>query len=219
MIPRAAIILTHNRPELLKQCLDAVTDQVDKVLVIDNASDPPASAQGVKGSVMRVPDQPPNLSMMWNRGLRYLYSEIWDSGPIDIALLCDDVAAPEGWFDAVSSTMRRYNAAAASTHQYTAVPYPILKTAPDADLYNRMCGWAFVVAGEKNLRADEDLKWWWCDTHMDFQARRNGGMVIAPGPVAHNIHPNDFTNRIPGLAGQAGQDGLTFAAKWGGRPW
>jgi hypothetical protein len=114
--------------------------------------------------------------------------------------------------------MRHFMAAAGSTHQYYPTPHPILKQAPDHDINNRMCGWAFIVAGEKGLMADEDLKWWYCDTSMDFTARVNGGMVVAPGPVVHNIHPNDYTNRKPELGHQAGLDAATFAAKWG-RPW
>jgi glycosyltransferase involved in cell wall biosynthesis len=223
-IPRYAIVLTHNRPELLAQCVAAIRAQADVVLVIDNASDPPvppAKHYGV--TVMNIPDQPPNLSRLWNTGLDWV--ETWVSTNIpatpewDVAVLCDDVTVPNGWFETVATGMRAYGAAAASTHQWSEVHAPILKQAPDNDLNNRMCGWAFVVAGEKNLRADEDLRWWWCDTDMDWQARNNGGMVIVPGPVAKNIHPNDFTYRVPGLAEQTGVDGLNFARKWGSRPW
>ena len=219
MNSRYAIILTHNRPELLRQCLDAIQPQVDRVLVIDNASSPRADAKGVKGAVMYVPDQPPNLSDLWNRGFRWIE---WSPGRAeqwDVAMLCDDVIVPEGWFHAVSSCMRELGATAGCTHSWHPVTTPILKKEPDGDIYNRMQGSAFVLAGEVGLRADESMHWWWCDTDLDFMARLKGGMVIAPGLTAHNIHPNDFTNNVPGLAEQAGRDGQTFAAKWGGRPW
>jgi len=219
MNSRYAIILTHNRPELLRQCLDAIQPQVDQVLVIDNASDPPVDAKGVKGAVMYVPDQPPNLSDLWNRGFRWIE---WSPGRAqrwDIAMLCDDVIVPEGWFHAVSSCMRELGATAGSTHSWRPVSTPILKTQPDTDIFNRMQGSAFVLNGELGLRADESMRWWWNDTDMDWQARLKGGMVIAPGPVAHNIHPNDFTYSVPGLAEQAGEDGRTFQAKWSWRPW
>ena len=219
MNSRFALILTHNRPGLLKQCLDAIQPQVDRVVVMDNASDPPVNAQGVKGTVMYVPDQPPNLASLWNRGLNWIERDIDRANKFDIAMLCDDVMVPEGWFQAVSSCMRAHGAAAGSTHSWNPVSTPILKTQPDRDIYNRMQGSAFVLAGEKGLRADESMHWWWQDTDLDWQARLAGGMVIAPGLVAHNIHPNDFTNSVPGLAEQAGRDGQTFAMKWGGRPW
>lgn len=223
-IPRYAIVLTHNRPELLGQCVAAIRAQADAVLVIDNASDPPVPpAEQDDVTVMNILDQPPNLSRFWNIGLDWV--EIWVSANIpptpewDVAVLCDDVIVPDGWFETVSSCMREHGAAAASTHQWYEVSRPILKTVPDADLANRMCGWAFVLAGEKNLRADEDLKWWWADSNVDWQARGIGGMVICPGPVAKNIHPNDWTSRILDLAHQSGVDGETFTRKWGWKPW
>lgn len=219
MNSRYALIITHNRPELLKQCLDAITPQVDRVVVMDNASDPPVNAQGVKGTVMYVPDQPPNLSNLWNRGLNWIEWDIDRSNKFDVAMLCDDVTVPEGWFEAVTSCMRGVGAAAGCTHSWFPVSTLILKTNPDGDIHNRMQGSAFVLAGDKGLRADESMHWWWCDTDLDWQARLAGGMVIAPGPVAHNIHPNDFTNSVPGLAEQAGLDGKVFKAKWSWRPW
>lgn len=218
-IPRYAIILTHNRHELLFQAVVALKPQADLILVIDNASDPPVDQDSLDVDVLHVEDQPPNLSRFWNIGLDFIQDH-WVTIPQwDVAILCDDVTVPEDWYGEVSSCMRAFAAAAGSTHQWSPVDSPILKTAPDSDIANRMCGWAFVLAGEKGLRADEDLKWWFCDTDLDWQARANGGMVICPGPVAHNIHPNDFTSRVPGLAEQAGQDGQTFARKYGSRPW
>ena len=222
-IPRYAIVLTHNRPKLLADCVEAIRAQADVTVVIDNASDPPVAREDFPGegnvlAIVRDEQQPPNLSVLWNRGFE-LVGRLNHSPQWDIAVLCDDVTVPEGWYDAVSGCMRDHGAAAGSTHQWREISQPILKLLPDNDLHNRMCGWAYVVAGEKTLRADEDLKWWWCDTDMDWGARTQGGMIICPGPVAYNIQPNDFTNREPTLAHQAGVDRQTFARKHGGSPW
>ncbi len=46
----AAVILTHNRPELLAACVGAIRGQVDTVLVVDNASAPPAPGPVAGGS-------------------------------------------------------------------------------------------------------------------------------------------------------------------------
>lgn len=222
-IPRYAIILTHDRPKLLADCVAAIRLQADLTIVIDNASDPPVtredfSFEGNAVAVVQDPEQPPNLSALWNKGFA-LVDRLNHSPRWDIAVLCDDVTVPDGWFDAVSGCMRDHGAAAGSTHQWREVAQPILKRSPDRDLQNRMCGWAFILAGEKGIRADEDLSWWWGDTAVDWMARANGGMVICPGPVAHNIHPNDWTSKIPELNNQSGADGETFTRKYGGRPW
>jgi glycosyltransferase involved in cell wall biosynthesis len=219
---RFAIVLTHNRPALLARCLAAIVPQTDLTLVVDNASDPPAVTPDGLDNVLVVRDeeQPPNLARLWNRGLDAL--TMWRPPGLDtwdVAVLCDDAVVHPGWFDAVASTMRGCGAAAGSTHSIQPVAAPLLKTAPDSDLFNRMCGWAFVLRGETNLRADESMHWWWQDTSMDFDARTKGGMVIAPGPVVLNERPNDFTYSVPGLAEQAGRDREAFQARWGFVPW
>lgn len=230
--PSIAIILTHNRPELLDRCVAAAAGQVNGLIVIDNASDPPVVDEVLfKTAVVdldkwprvfivhRDETQPANLSRLWNIGLTAV-GRWFDEDPAwNVVLLCDDAILPDGWVATVATGMRAHNAAAASTHQATPVSAPIFKTEPDSDLWNRMCPWAFMLAGEKCLRADERLHWWWCDTHMDWQARKNGGMVILPGPVVANERPNDFLTSKPELAARAGVDGEIFAEIWGFRPW
>lgn len=211
------MVLTHNRPEMLRECVDAITPQVDVVLVIDNASDPPVELDDT--AVMYVPDQPPNLAHLWNLGFEFIRLWIADENEYDVAVLCDDVVAPPGWFDAVAGCVRALNFVAGSTHQLTPVTVPIIKTTPDHDIMNRMQGSAFVIAGEKNIRADENMHWWWQDTDIDWQARTAGGVVIAPGPVAHNRLPNDYTAQKPELYARIGEDAAAFRAKWGFQPW
>ena len=53
----AAVVLTHNRPVLLAGCLDALRAQSrapDRVIVVDNASEPPAGARQAGCQVLRL---------------------------------------------------------------------------------------------------------------------------------------------------------------------
>lgn len=222
---RYAIILTHNRPEMLRDCVAAVRPQVDSVLIIDNASDPPVEAadlglDGVNGAVLAIPMQPPNLAFLWNRGLDLITvcpdqagSSWW------VAVLCDDSVVPEGWFQAVTEAMAATGAAAGCSNPWGRDHPPQVKTAPDADIVGRMPGWAFILDGTKGLRADESMHWWWLDSDLDWQARKAGGMVMIGGYPVPNRLPNDYTNRKPELAEQAGRDAAAFEAKHGWRPW
>lgn len=221
---RFAVILTHNRPEMLVDCVAAIGPQVDGIIVIDNASDPPVRAQdlplaGRIACVLAVPDQPPNLANLWNRGLELAGNWHHDPGPWWVALLCDDALVPDGWYTAVVDAITATGAAAGCSNPFNQQHEPQLKTAPDADLTGRMPGWAFILDGTKGLRADESMRWWWLDTDLDWQARTAGGMVMIGGYPVPNRLPNDFTVHLPGLNEQAGRDGETFAAKWGHRPW
>lgn len=198
------------------------------IFILDNASDPAVTAQdffGIVGfddvSVIHIGLQPPNLAYNMNVGFdaaeEWANDDCWSKW--NVVMLCDDIDLPDGWVSTVTSNMREAGAAAASTHTIRPTPQPILKTQPDSDIVNRMQGSAFVVAGEKGIRADESMQWWWQDQDLDWQARLNGGMVIAPGPVAVNQRPNDFTYSVPGLGEQAGRDGEAFQTKWGWKPW
>lgn len=223
---RFAVILTHNRPELLLNCVNSIGPQVDTVIVIDNASDPPVALHELDSetsrsftvTVVQVPDQPPNLSKLWNTAIDIAGHRVF-SGPFHIAFLCDDTAVPPGWFGAVASAMTVTGAAAGCSNPWGGNHEPILKKEPDSDIANRMPGWAFILDGSKQLRADERLHWWWCDTDLDWRARKAGGMVMISGYPVHNIHPNEYTVRYPELADQAGRDGEMFQQIHGWRPW
>jgi glycosyltransferase involved in cell wall biosynthesis len=220
-----AFILTHNRPEHLRRCVRAIAPQVDRICVIDNASNPPITVEDLPPhqvhTLITDYEQPPNLARLMNVGFEWADREAveWSYEMWNVAVLCDDVIVPEGWFTAVRHALRNTSAVAGSTHQSRPVELPILKRLFDQDIHNRMQGSAFVIKGEVGLRADEDMRWWWQDTDLDWQARKVGGMIIAPGPVALNERPNDFTYSVPGLAEQAGRDGETFRKKWGFKPW
>lgn len=217
-----AIVLTHNRPELLERCLIAISPQVDKVVVVDNASDPPArlgSDSWPSNFILyEDPLQPPNLAYLWNQQFDRIASwEAFQRGEQwDIAVLCDDAIAPPDWFATVRAGMREHGAAAAFTSDR---PFAQVKREPDNDIYGRMVGHAFVVAGEKQLRANETMLWWYLDTDMDFQARLAGGMANIPGPIVYNEQPNYWTNAKHELGTQAGLDREAFRAYWGSVPW
>lgn len=220
---RFAVILTHNRPELLRQTWQAIGPQVDMVIIVDNASEPPVNyqeyhAQEWRTAVLTIADQPPNLARLWTRGIQT--AEVMRQASDDfgdgfyIAVLCDDAAVPEGWFAAVTGWMKATGSVVGCSGHGTYV-----KTEPDTNLFERMPGHAWILDPISSVRPDESMAWWWCDTDIDWQARKAGGMAVIDGFYVHNIHPNDWTMRRPELNEQAGQDGLAFVAKWGWRPW
>lgn len=218
---RYAVILTHNRPEMLADTVRDIAPQCDHVLVVDNASDPPVQRGDLAPGnveVMTVPDQPPNLARLWNTALDVIAARL-DGVRYDVALLCDDLDIPDDWYDRVSRTLRENNASAASGHKHWTPGQFIIKTRLDQDIMNRMAGEAFILPGEKGLRADESMHWWYLDDDVDWQARVADGMVIAPGPGVQNRLPNHWTVTKPELGEQAGRDAAAFAAKWGRPRW
>ena len=238
MIPRVAVVPTHDRPVELARLLDALAPQCHAVVVIDNASTPPVDlperwpAQGMEDDaapgthlrmrvlIIRDEEQPPNLYRLWNVGLTVAHEYVrgGDYTGHDVAIFNDDAVVPPGWWDVVSGALRAHpTAAVACTPAYAPIPAPVLKTAPDGDLFGRMTPWAFVARGELGQRADERFGWWFGDTSWDWQARKLGGVLTVPGPIVANTGANSST--VGALAEQAGRDRQTFIEVYGSVPW
>lgn len=219
--PRFAIIPSNGR-DCLRACVDAISSQVDHVTVIGRTVDKFNLTDYIdeKIGVFRVRNQEINISRWWNRGLDYValrnslaeeHSPKWD-----VAILNDDVIVPEGWFDAVSGTMRQMGVAAACSGGYDRVPVLHTQAGP-VGLATRMQGFAFIVAGELGLRADERLKWYFTDDYMDWESRKLGGMVMVPGFHVQHLYPNG--QMTPEIQAQTAIDAQTFVDIYGMRPW
>jgi hypothetical protein len=210
---------------MLTDTVHWINHQLDYLWVVDNASDPPVRFDlfppDAKVFLVHDPSQPPNLATLWNKSLDTIaaHAEAHHFDRWDVALLCDDVSVPHDWYDRVSGVLRNNNASAASAHQMWDLHQMVLKVRPDSDIVNRMCGWAFILPGEKGMRANEEMHWWWLDTDVDWQARAADGMVLAPGAPALNRLPNHWTVTKPNLGAQAGLDRAAFERRWGACPW
>jgi GT2 family glycosyltransferase len=216
---RAAVIPTRNRHDLLTDCINSVVDQVDRVIVVDNESDPPIDPNQWNGKVgvLRVPLDPPNISTLWNVGLRAVTAAA-PAGEWDVAVLNSDVVVPAGWMDALSSAMRATTAVLAYPDQGGGREQILHTRAEPVDLRQRITGYAYMLRGEAGLRLDESMAWWYSDDDLDWQARQQGGALLVPGLAVEHRCPNESTNARPELQEQAGRDRETFIAKWGKAP-
>lgn len=224
-----AIIPTHNRHNLVAELAAEMSAAVDCVLVIDNASTPPLSdyalweyqqrhsaieawrrAHRGKIVVHRDLEQPPNLSRLWQLGLRRAeqLAGLREWAEWDVAMLNDDAIMVPGWFDLVAKPMREHNCAVAC-----AWPGP-MRIDRSGTAVRWLYGPAFVMRGElakgpgDPLWPDERLQWWGGDNLMDIRAQVNGGSLRVPGPMIENRHANEST--VGALAEQAGRDRETF---------
>lgn len=219
---RFALIPTNGRA-CFKLCLDAIKPQVDHVVVVEGG--PKVQMLGLNEgfSIIREPEM--NISRWWNLGLHLIehrvrdkdFSEGQETAHWDVAILNDDTIVPAGWMDAVCSAMRQENAAAACSGG-TTIPYQVVHREPGpVGLITRMKGFGFVLAGEKGVRANEQLRWYFSDDHVDWSARRLGGMVVVPGYGVEHLHPNEqMTAELQAIVPE---DAARFHAYWGKRPW
>ena len=220
---RAAVIPTRDRHDLLTECVGSVVDQVDRVIIIDNLSDPPVDVEQWYGKVsaVRAPLDPPNISTFWNTGLALADAAAHRASADrwDIAVLNSDVVVPPGWIDSLSRAMRATSAVLAYPDQFGGTRQILHTRAEPIDLRKRITGYAYMLRGEAALRVDESMQWWASDDDLDWRAREQGGALLVPGiPVDHRC-PNGSMHERPELHRQAARDMKTFAAKWGRTPW
>jgi len=215
-----AVIPTAGERECLADCLAAIGPQVDRVFVIDNSVDKrirrasslirrqdPGSTH-----VIHDPSKPPNLSRLWNLGLDAAF--LCAGEEHHVAVLNDDAIVPYDWFETVTNQMAATGAVAGCSG-----PVSVMHTRPGpVPLETRMTGWAFILDGRAELRADERLQWWYGDDMLDWTARKRGGMVMTGiVPAAQNLFPNG--SMTPELHAQAARDAQTFRDIWGMTPW
>jgi GT2 family glycosyltransferase len=221
-IYRAAVIPTRNRHDMLADCINSVVDQVDRVTVIDNLSDPPIDPDPWHGKVgiVAIPLDPPNISTLWNVGLALADAQAHQhqADRWDIAVLNSDVTVPPGWIDGLSTAMRSGPAVLAYPDQHGGRRQILHTKAEPVDLRTRITGYAYLLRGEAGLRLDEDLAWWYGDDDLDWRAREQGGALLVPGLAVEHRCPNVSTNERPELRQQAARDRETFRAKWGRTP-
>jgi len=222
-IPRYAVIPSNGR-DCLWDSVAAIAPQVDWVYVIYTGSgagslwDTDCKFPG-NFSLGFVGPEDPNISRWWNKGLELAEYDPDRKPPRspkwDVAVINDDAIVPEGWFDAVSGTIRQMGVAAGCSGGHS---MPVLHTQNQAPpLATRMQGFAFILAGELGLRADEQFAWYCGDDDLGRRAAIAGGMVMVPGFPVNHLYPNGQVNDV--LAAAIPGDMQRYVDKWSGRPW
>jgi hypothetical protein len=205
-------VIPSNGRTCLEQCVEAIKPQVDEVIVIDTSGKVPPWMP----TYIEIVEGPVNISRWWNIGLDVAaHMAEAENDTWDVAVLNDDVIVPEGWFDAVATSMRQYDCAAACSGGVG--NYWVWRDAKPVPLETRMQGFAFILAGEVGLRANEDLHWYFTDDYIDWESRKLGGMVMINGYPVQHLYPNgQVTSEI---MEQIAKDAQTFVDIYGQRPW
>lgn len=199
----------------------AIQPQVDYTIIVYTVPYRDGEFRPVAGQGAALRDlRSPNISRWWNQGfdLAKRVNDLSDGATkeYDVAVLNDDVIVPEGWFDAVATKMREMRAAAACSGAPAVVPIFHTHAGP-VPLHTRMQGFAFMVAGEKGIKANEEFRWYYSDDWMDWESRRNGGMVMVPGYNVTHLYPNgQMTGELQVFCAE---DAAKFQALWGMMPW
>jgi len=207
-------VVPSNGRSFLRECLDALRPQVDGIVVVNNGESEFPGGDGIEVITDQSPDI--NISRWWNMGIDAVASKGF--GSWNTLVVNDDVIVPHNSVRTLSDNMRSCSAAIAFPNQHDGHRMLWREPGP-VNLFWRLTGYCFMMRGERGLRLDEDLVWWYGDDDLDWRARTNGGSYLVPGcPVEHRA-PNGSMLGRPELHVQAGKDRETFIRKWGQAPW
>ncbi|GAA1281272.1 glycosyltransferase family 2 protein [Saccharothrix xinjiangensis] len=221
------VVPTHNRNELVLELVQSLELPAERVLIIDNASNPPVPPAPSIDEFNPPPpvatllldfEQPPNLSRLWNLGIDWAEKQAGGREHA-VAVLNDDVVLPPLFLDYMVSALRQTGADIAFPDQHGRVGL-LHRTIPGpVPLRERMTGYAFVLRGGVGLRADERFRWWCGDDDLEWQALERGGTVCVGGIGVQHLYPDRSTRSRPELEAQTHRDRTAFVQKWGRAPW
>ena len=217
MVNNWVVVTTHNRHAMLDDLLSDLPRE--RTVIVDHRSDPPIEHSSV-AHVIRC-DCDPNISHLWNLGINWVASA---NRPVEftVTVINDDLRIPPGTLDTLATALELTRAEIA----FPDVPgflkggqFAVRQGDPGPhNLFHRMTGYAFTLAGDTALRADESLVWWYGDDDLEWRAESSRGTVRVGGATVQHLSPNG-SMADPALAAQAIKDRDTFVAKWGHPPW
>lgn len=214
---RFGVIPTNGR-QCVSQAVDALLPQVAYLAVVEAGTRVEPREYPAEVTVLRDQGDDLNISRWWNLGLNWAekIAKAADAPIWDVAIINDDVIVPRTWLCYVADDMRALGCAAACSGGPGTSPV-IHRKPGTASVFTRLQGFAFVLAGETQLRADEDLSWWYQDDKLGADAALAGGMVMFPDCHVRHLYPNGQIT--PEMQVQIGRDRETFIQKMGYAPW
>jgi hypothetical protein len=213
---RYAIIPSNGRG-CLYECLDAIYPQVDEVIVVYTGDDGLTVRSQDTFYIMDEEDLPTivekNISAWWNVALKSISSTSPGGQPWRVAILNDDAIVSPNWFEAVETRMEETGAAAACSGPST---HLLVEPGP-VPLHLRMQGFAFMLRGELELRANESLYWYFSDDYIDWESRKLGGMAMTDQAHVRHLYPNGQVT--PEIHVRIAHDAQAFKDLYGTMPW
>jgi hypothetical protein len=212
---RYAVVPSNGRA-CLTDCIHKIYDQVDRIIVIDTGEAWCRLEPGDPKIWRMACDTPNNISHWWNEGIYLaehfqMYHMI--EGPWEVGIINDDALVPPDWFANVAGHMRDVDAVAGCSGGHDVIQTEAVAVPLD----QRMEGFAFILAGEHGLHANEKLHWYFSDDYIDWEARKGGGMAMFKGSRVEHLYPNRQLSSA--LAAQTAVDAQTFVDIYGRRPW
>jgi hypothetical protein len=174
--------------------------------------------QGLATKVILDPIEGINLSRWWNLGLNHIASKTGD-GRYEVLVTSSDCYGSQEGVQQLAAALRQYDLSMVGPDWHGRLdPGTVEPYTPESvrTAWQRVPGACFMLAGEEQLRADEEFRWWYCDDHLEMTARHAGGAALV-GRVDLHHHGDHMLSAEQ--ADWATEDRAKYVAAWGREPW
>lgn len=181
------VVIPSYRPRLesLRRCLATLQHDPVRIVIVTNGESPITLEDidpGVAARILRDDNPERNISRWWNLGIEWVAEQT--CGDHDILILNDDALIPPNGVGKLRSCLREHNLAMVGPNHLGYYEGPVVRINTDLkpiSHFDRPAGYCFMLAGEKGIRADEEMRWWLSDDAIEWEARRRGGTGLVPG--------------------------------------
>jgi hypothetical protein len=190
-----------------------------KTIVVANGENPPTPDEIPEARVLIDREPVYNMPRWWNKGLDYVHEQNRGKN-YEVFIFGSDTMAEHSVVIRLAEVLREQDVAATCPDRYGVIPAGGVvfedRLERIRDMRYRMTGYAFVLRGELELRADPKFRSWYIDDDLEWQARERGGTAMVGGlRVGHPLAGSPLS---PMLQQWAREDREKFKAKWGDYP-
>jgi hypothetical protein len=232
-------VIPSYRPRLgqLRRCLQSIHPfPADKTVVVSNGSAEQRLGEwdirmGVK--ILQDPGDDINISRWWAQGMEYAIQ----NGASEVLLLNTDALISRRGIQTLAQSIYTLDCSAVGP-DYRGICRQVHPGKPDTPLITRDRGqqhWTYRVPGfcmmvrvedrevrevadpELQVWPDEEMRWWYSDDSIEWQAREARGTALIPGVTVRHP-PSGGTLLDETLGAYAQADLAKFVAKWGCEP-
>lgn len=190
-----------------------------RICVVANGENPPTQEEIPDATVLTDTEPVYNMPRWWNKGLNWVSEQNGDE-PYEVFIFGSDTMASNHTVVRLAEVLRERDLAATCPDRYGVLPAGHVwyedRLETIRDMRFRMTGYAFVLRGELELRADPQFRSWYIDDDLEWQARGKGGTGMVGGlRVGHPLNGSPLS---PMLRRWATEDREKFKIKWGAYP-
>lgn len=204
----------RSRLPLLKRLLVSLEHPTGRVVIV--ATNPnPLTREDLAGfaeHVILFASTEISISKWWNFGLDYIAGLALIEH--EVLSISSDYMGEKFSVGLLAQFMRNHQLAMVGPAHHG--PLTTFRLDDRRDLFTRVPGACWMLAGETKLRVDENFRWWYSDDDLEMQARRHSGAGVIP--QAGLIE--GITSGLDDQRQQwATEDRERFVNKWGRQPW